>query len=113
MKTIGGLCAAILVLAAAGAKAAAIPPAPPAPMGNTSEVVQGVTVADPYRGLENPNDPKVQAWSDAQNARTRAYLDALPDRAGAKNELTKLVTATSPSYSELTARGRPDENEGA
>jgi prolyl oligopeptidase len=94
-----------LALCVTAALAATIPPPPTTPAGDTVDVVQGVKVADPYRWLENRDDPKVEAWSDAQNARTRAYLDALPDRAGAKNELTKLVTATSPSYSELTARG--------
>ena len=71
----------VLTLAAAPAIALAAhmaPPAPVFPAGKTAEVIQGVTVRDPYRGLENAADPAVQAWSDAQNARTRAYLDSLP-----------------------------------
>jgi prolyl oligopeptidase len=66
--------------------------------------VQGVAVADPYRWLENWNDPKVKAWSDAQNVRTRAYLDAFPTEAPIKAELTRLVTATSPQYYQLVGR---------
>jgi prolyl oligopeptidase len=47
----------------------------------------------------------VQAWSDAQNVRTRAYLDALPAREPIRAELSRLVRATSPSFSEIEARG--------
>ena len=37
-------------------------------------------VSDPYRWLENGDAPDVKAWQAAQNARTRAALDALPGR---------------------------------
>lgn len=42
----------------------------------------GVTVADPYRWLENPpgGSEAVSAWIVAQNKTTRSYLDALPGR---------------------------------
>jgi prolyl oligopeptidase len=94
-----------LCCAAGAASAATIPPPPATPAGDTVDVIQGVKVSDPYRWLENPSDPKVQAWSDAQNARTRAYLDALPDAEKIKAKLTTLITATSPAYYELQARG--------
>lgn len=87
------------------ALAATIPPPPVTPAGNTVDIIQGTKVADPYRWLENAADPKVQAWSNAENARTRTYLDALPDAETIKSKLTKLITATSPAYSELEARG--------
>jgi prolyl oligopeptidase len=93
-----------LALFAGVALAATVPPAPPTPKGDTVDVVQGAPVADPYRWLENWDDPKVQAWSDAQNARTRAYLDALPGRDAIKAELTRLITATSPAFYGLQAR---------
>ena len=35
---------------------------------------------DPYRWLEDGDDPAVQAWAADQNARTRAFLDAIPSR---------------------------------
>src|SRR5580700_6436261 len=47
------------------------------PMVPVVDVVQGVTVTDPYRWLEDSADPKVKAWTEAQNAKTRSYLDAL------------------------------------
>ncbi|MEP6967470.1 MAG: S9 family peptidase, partial [Pseudomonadota bacterium] len=87
--------------------ALAAPPTPPPafPPGTTTDVIQGVKVADPYRALENAADPAVQAWSDAQNARTRAWLDALPGRAGVAAELTRLITTASPAYYDLQGRG--------
>ncbi len=87
------------------ALAASIPPPPATPAGNTIDTIQGVKVSDPYRWLENAADPKVDAWSDAQNARTRAYLDGWPGRAAVKARLTQLITASSPAYSYLIARG--------
>src|SRR6185437_7313133 len=87
------------------ALAASIPPPPATPTGQAADVMQGVKVADPYRWLENAADPKVNAWSDAQNARTRTYLDSLPSRAAVKDRLTRLITASSPAYSDLVARG--------
>jgi prolyl oligopeptidase len=46
----------------------------------TTEVVHGVEVDDPFRWLEDGDDPGVQAWAAEQNARTRARLDAIPSR---------------------------------
>src|SRR5947208_2179998 len=94
-----------LLLAGGAALAAAIPPPPQTAAGSAVDIIQGTQVADPYRWLEDAADPNVQAWSNAQNARTRAYLDSLPSRETTKAQLTKLITATSPAYSELMARG--------
>ncbi|HEY3638191.1 MAG TPA: prolyl oligopeptidase family serine peptidase [Rhizomicrobium sp.] len=94
-----------LCCAAGAALAATVPPPPATPAGDTVDVIQGTKVADPYRWLEDRADPKVQSWSDAQNARTRAYLDALPEAEKIKAKLTTLITATSPAYYELEARG--------
>jgi prolyl oligopeptidase len=65
---------------------------------------QGVKVEDDYQWLENDADPAVKTWSDAQNQRTRAYLDKLPDRAAIEKQLTEWYAKTSPSYSTLVAR---------
>jgi prolyl oligopeptidase len=46
----------------------------------------------------------VKAWSDAQNQRTRQYLDKLPDRAAIEKQLTEWYAKTSPSYSSLVSR---------
>src|SRR6516225_6537179 len=64
----------------------------------------GVTVEDPYQWLENDDDPQVKAWSDAENQRTRQYLDKLPDHAAIEKQLTEWYAKTSPSYFSLVAR---------
>ena len=92
-------------LAATAAFAATLPAPPATPAGDVADVIDGVKVADPYRWLENWDDPKVEAWSDAQNTRTRTYLDALSTRGAVKTRLTDLVKATSPSFYELEVRG--------
>jgi len=93
------------LFAPAVAIAASLPPPPVFPPGVTVDVLQGVKVIDPYRALENPADPAVAAWSDAENDRARAYLDALPGRADVAAKLTRLITATSPAYAGLQAKG--------
>ena len=40
-----------------------------------------VSAPDPFAWLEDGDAPAVQHWTQAQTARTRAYLDALPGRA--------------------------------
>ena len=104
MKTILRFATAF-TLAAAAACTPAIPPPPDTPKDASVDTVQGVQIADPYRWLENWSEPKVQAWSNAQNARTRTYLDALKSQDPIKNELMTLVTATSPAYFGLSAKG--------
>jgi len=44
------------------------------------EILHGVAVDDPERWLEDGDDPEVQAWAAAQDARTRAVLDAIASR---------------------------------
>src|ERR1051326_4989315 len=65
---------------------------------------QGVKVEDDYQWLEKDDDPAVKAWSDAQNQKTRAYIDKLPDRAALEKQLTEWYAKTSPSYSGLVSR---------
>ncbi|MBI1212057.1 MAG: prolyl oligopeptidase family serine peptidase [Alphaproteobacteria bacterium] len=85
--------------------AAPLPPIPDTPAQSVVDRYHGVRVGDPYRWLENASDPAVSLWSDAQNKRTRAYLDALPMRAVLKQRLTDLITKTSPAYYGLHAAG--------
>jgi prolyl oligopeptidase len=83
---------------------AAAQPAPETPRKPVSTQYHDVTVEDPYQWLENDNDPQVKSWSDAQNQRTRQYLDKLPDRAAIEKQLTEWYSKTSPSYSSLVSR---------
>jgi prolyl oligopeptidase len=100
MKQFLGLCA---LAALAGAAFAAGLPA--TPTDSVVDTIQGVPVADPYRWLEDWFDPKVQAWSAAENDYTRGTLDALPSEKPIRAELGKLIKSTSPSYSGFVARG--------
>jgi prolyl oligopeptidase len=79
-------------------------PNPQTPKKPVSDEYQGVKVQDDYQWLEKDDDPEVKAWSDAQNQRTRAYLDKLPDRAAIEKQLTEWYAKTSPSYSGLVSR---------
>lgn len=92
-------------LALTAAVAATIPAPPPTRADATVDLIQGVRVADPYRWLENWDDPKVKAWSDAQNARTRGHLDGLAYRETVRAKLARLIKAASPAYYQLIARG--------
>lgn len=51
----------------------------------------GHRVADPYRWLEDGDDPAVRRWDDAQTARTRGVLDALPGRQALRSRLLELL----------------------
>lgn len=84
-----------------GLAAGANPQAPKKPVTNE---YHGVKVEDDYQWLENDNDPEVKAWSDAQNRKTRAYLDKLPDRPKIETQLTEWYAKTSPSYSGIVSR---------
>jgi prolyl oligopeptidase len=79
-------------------------PNPLTPKKPVSDEYQGVKVQDDYQWLEKDDDPEVKAWSDAQNQRTRAYIDKLPDREKIARQLTEWYAKTSPSYSELVSR---------
>ncbi len=57
-----------------------IAPAPPTPREEVVDAVHGERIVDPYRWLEDDGSARVRAWTEAQNARTRAVLDALPQR---------------------------------
>src|SRR5881396_2744874 len=78
--------------------------APETPRKPVSAQYHDVTVEDPYQWLEEDNDPQVKAWSNAQNQRTRQYLDKLPDRAAIERQLTEWYAKTSPSYFSLISR---------
>lgn len=95
-------------VAAAGALALGNPTlaerAPETPKKPVSTDYHDVTVEDPYQWLENDENPQVKAWSDAQNQRTRQYLDKLLDRAAIEKQLTEWYAKTSPSYFSLVSR---------
>ena len=64
----------------------------------TSSTIHGVTVPDPYRWLEDPDNPKVQAWIAVQNKHTEAALAAMPEGPAITARVQQLaVTSTTRS----------------
>ncbi len=63
----------------------------------------GVAVEDPYRWLENQEDPEVDAWVSLQAELTEKYLSEIPYRDGIKKRLSELYNYDK--YSELFTRG--------
>ncbi len=53
---------------------------PTTPRDDVTETLHGVEITDRYRWLEDGDAPAVREWSDAQQARTAAVLDAVPGR---------------------------------
>ena len=95
-----GICAWALIAGVAHSADSGAPPTAQAPVIDT---YHGVQVSDPYRWLENAGSPQVHDWSAAQDARTRKYFDALPQRAPIYNQLLSQISATSSSYRGLYA----------
>ncbi|PSB62376.1 S9 family peptidase, partial [filamentous cyanobacterium CCP1] len=50
----------------------------------------GISVADPYRWLEDPSSPETKAWIEAQNQVTFAYLQDIPVRESIRQRITTL-----------------------
>ena len=66
-------------------------PPPPTRREVVADTLHGVTVADPYRWLEDGDDPEVQQWVADQNRYTRQALDARPDRDAWHERLVALM----------------------
>ncbi len=69
------------------------PAYPPAERLDLVEDLHGHRVADPYRWLEDPEDPRTVAWSRAQDRLCEEHLDALPGRDRLRGRLRELLGA--------------------
>src|SRR2546421_7697924 len=69
-----------------------VPPHPPTMREDTVDVIAGERVPDPYRWLEDDASARVRDWTDAQNARTRAALAAIPQRSHFARRLRELLS---------------------
>ena len=76
---------------------------PPARKAAVVDDYNGVKVQDPYRWLENADDPETAAWVEKENALTRSLLDR-PEREAIKQRLTELFNY--PRLSVPTRRGQ-------
>jgi prolyl oligopeptidase len=50
----------------------------------------GTKVADPYRGLEDPDSTDTQTWVEAENKVTFPFLESIPQRKAIQNRLTAM-----------------------
>jgi prolyl oligopeptidase len=69
-----------------------LPPAPRTARENVVDDLHGAKIVDPYRWLEADATERVREWTDEQNARTRAVLDPLPQRAAFARRLRELLS---------------------
>ncbi len=99
------IAAALLLGAAPISALGRDPTAPRTPARPVMDHYHGVAVTDPYRWLENGDSAAVQAWSAAQNNRTRGYLDGIAIRNTLHARLMAAASKTSPSYHDLTVAG--------
>ncbi|MGI8401152.1 MAG: prolyl oligopeptidase family serine peptidase [Gemmatimonadaceae bacterium] len=63
---------------------------PAAAKGAQVDDYHGVSIADPYRWLEDTDAPATKAWVEAQNKLSDGFLAAIPERANIKYKLTQL-----------------------
>ena len=84
---------------AAGAALAQPLKYPETPKKPVVDSYHGIQVAEDYRWLEDGKDPAVRQWSLAQLQVTRAYLDALPQRAALKERFADILGSSPVRYS--------------
>ncbi len=83
---------------------AAAPP-PTTPKRPVTDELQGHAIVDEYRWLERWEDAEVKAWSDAQNAYARQYLDGVSCVPALRERATELENAVGPRYTEIRYAG--------
>jgi len=79
------------IAAALGAQTQSQPLAYPSPdRGTQVDVYHGVSIADPYRWLEDTDAPATKAWVEAENKLSDSFLATIPERPAIKDRLTQL-----------------------
>ncbi len=69
------------------------PTYPPAERLDLVDTLHGHTVADPYRWLEDAEDPRTQAWSQGQDALLAAHRATWPGQERLRRRVTELLGA--------------------
>jgi prolyl oligopeptidase len=80
-------------------------PAIATPRERVIDTYHGVQVVDEYRWLENEGSAATREWTAAQDARTRAHLEALPFREAIRRRCEEILTVESTSYDDLSLGG--------
>jgi prolyl oligopeptidase len=55
------------------------------------DILHGVSIADPYRWLEDQNSSRTRQWIEEQTSYTRFYFDGIPGRAQIRARVRKLL----------------------
>ena len=85
------LLLAVALATTAGAQTQTPPLAyPSAARGTQVDVYHGVSIADPYRWLEDTDAPATKAWVEAENKLSDSFLASIPERPAIKDRLTQL-----------------------
>src|ERR1700681_3466565 len=74
-RSVLALLASAVLLGASAPPRLAYPPAPAQPATDT---YFGTQIVDPYRSLENPNDPQARAWATAESELTQRFIHGQP-----------------------------------
>ncbi len=91
----------LLIVYAATVPAQNAPPAPPiAPIRPVIDNYHGTKVSDPYRYMENIDDPAVQSWLKAQDSYTRSILANIPGREHLLTRITELDQSVAKVFAE-------------
>jgi prolyl oligopeptidase len=99
-KTALALLTALVLL---GASPLSYPPTAKHPVVDT---YWGVKVVDPYRWLENPNDPAVKAWAAAQARLAENFIDSRKSYGFYSKRVPMLARGSTARFSLQIANGR-------
>ncbi|MET0166915.1 MAG: S9 family peptidase, partial [Vicinamibacterales bacterium] len=87
LANVSALAAVTTLPVAAQVKSVALPVARRVP---TVDEYYGTKVSDPYRWMEDANDPELLPWLKAQSSHARAVLDDIPGRATLARRVSEL-----------------------
>jgi prolyl oligopeptidase len=95
------LLAPVVALLFVGLLCADRPVLPETPRKAVTDTYHGIPVEDPYRWLENAEDPTVKKWVEAQNRHTRAVLADIPFLPAVRSRLKKAFDGITATYKQL------------
>lgn len=102
------LCLACFICVEAQTAETSSHPAKPWPVAPVKPVIDdyhGVKVSDPYRYMENPDDPAVQSWFKGQHDYAHTVLASIPGR----ERLLERIEALDQSVPQVSAHPMPND----
>ncbi len=102
-----------------GGNGVTLPPPPPTEAKPVTDNVNGTSMTDPYRWLEDGQSPETRAWINAQMKYTQEYLSQVKIRPEIAKGLTQLIRVESYSIpverqdNYFFTKRLPDENQAS